>query len=118
MPDHEPFIGINYYRLTQYDFDGEHETTEPIAVLNNGVSFDSDIIVVGVESTGVINVFLKGYKEEKVTIGVYSLTGQSVYLKEVFINEDGLAVVDFDAPLAFGSYVLKASEEIEKIVVK
>lgn len=30
--DNNPFIGINYYRLTQYDYDGKNETFDVIAI--------------------------------------------------------------------------------------
>lgn len=118
LPDSEPYIGINYYRLSQFDFDGASEIFDPIAVINDGTSFDSEMIIIQGEGNNLINIFLKDYQEETVVIDIYNLQGQVVYSKELFINQDGLAVISLDSDLSLGMYVIKASEEIEKTVVK
>lgn len=118
LPDPTPTIGINYYRLTQYDFDGAYKIFDPVAVVNEGVSFDSNLIIFQSGNEGLINLFLKNYSKETVVINIYNLSGQVVYSKEIFINDDGIAVISLNSDISFGSYIIRASEEIEKTVIK
>lgn len=103
MTDHQPMSGVNYYRLTQYDFDGQFEVLGTIRVsYDNGLN---DIITAYPNpTTSKVTLHLpKG--EDPNQIVVCDLAGASV--KVPLSVENRRVTFDFTS-LTPGLYVIKA----------
>jgi len=106
--DHNPSIGLNYYRLKQTDFDG--------------TSTYSDIKVVKIQS-GKIEVYpnpvadrlyiaTSDYEDGTANFSIYNLKGKEVYRGAIEVNS-GLSVIRLDemANLIPGSYLVRMYHE-------
>ncbi len=117
LTDSAPALGLNYYRLTQTDFDGHTKTFDPVAVNNQGEQFGDELIVFPNPSGGdQITIFLADFYDPEVEIELISLSGQVVVKVTLPVSEGGLAVFKLSAPPSAGVYNLRANGLIDKIV--
>jgi len=111
----ETFVdGINYYRLTQVDFDGVAEVFSAIAIYSNS---NEDISVFPNPSSGIINVALKS-KWINPKLSIVNQLGQEVFSSSFLSGND--IILDFnDKP---GVYFLTVKSErnifTRKLIVK
>jgi len=114
LVDYTPAEGINYYRLSQTDFDG-HTIYHGIKTVNfkNGKSFNT---IVRNNGDGKISVVIKSQKVTQVAMQVVDMLGKQV-LKELFVLNTGSVVKNLD--LKTGVYVLVlVNDNGEKITDK
>ena len=95
--DHKPWEGINYYRLTQVDFDGER-TSSYIIALNFIKSIDQTIQVKSYAKQLLISSF-----EDLVELNLYSMDGRLV---KQFADLQGQRLFDL-ADLPQGNFVVR-----------
>jgi hypothetical protein len=88
--DYEPLIGLNYYRLTQVDFDGNSQS--------------SDIIACGFESN------------EEITLNAYDLSGRLVFSEKTTRSERINEIRK--SGVADGIYILQAVESSGKATIE
>lgn len=77
MMDYTPSVGVNYYRLTQYDLDGTTETFDPIAVEFSGKKGIVDIYPVPVRK-GNLNIKFDSAISSDIEWEIFNAQGQLV----------------------------------------
>ena len=111
-----PKKGINYYRLTQYDFDGRSETFNIVSVVFNTKSLDMAIIPNRVENSLRLE-FTKPVEEGR--LHIYNMGGQKV---KSYILATGVDAFNFDiSGFTAGQYIAKfvdSNKTISKRFVK
>jgi len=106
ITDEKPFLGVNYYRLKQIDFDGKYEYSDIVAVnvtendsyniypnpannqiIINGLSLDDEVVLVDVTGTIVLKYKSTG---SKAIIGVNEIS-EGIYFVKI-IRENRLKI--------------------------
>ncbi len=117
--DANPLKGTSYYRLTQYDFNGEFETFAPVAVSmeRGGLSVEhvAGSVEQGAESMG-LRVFSP--LASNATISVRDLSGRTIYSEKIMLQEGyqnfNLATTNFGA----GIYLVSLNSGTEVVMKK
>ena len=116
--DVKPLLGISYYRLQQFDFDGDTETFDPLAVNNSDALIDKEIIIFPSPSGGTqITIYLNDYDADHANIRIHGLNGQVMFDRELTVSDGNLVVIPLNKQLAAGMYVISANAEIDKAVI-
>lgn len=117
--DQNPYLGYNYYRLKQTDYNGVYTYSDPILILNNNLEFDSEILIFNSAfNSGIINIFLADFDKENVDVAIFDAMGRIVIKNNVTVTEGGIAVVQLPYGLATGSYYVQVAGRIEKIILQ
>jgi hypothetical protein len=75
--DNDPFLGVNYYRLNQFDISGESKYSEVVTV--NILDDMYDILTVFPNPTeGLTEVIFNSYSKQDVQLKITSSTGQEI----------------------------------------
>lgn len=82
MADADPYIGINYYRLNQFDIDGNSKYSEvrSVNILDNAYDLMS---LYPNPTSGKTEVIFNSYKKENVILNVYSIDGNKIVSMEL-----------------------------------
>lgn len=111
--DYNPLDGINYYRLTQIDFDGER-TKYPMIALNN----DSDVLNIDSWSNEneLTEIRIDGFKERMpINVNIIDISGRIVYT-EVHQPSSNLYVHGF--AFSQGVYILSIEQGGQRAMEK
>jgi hypothetical protein len=104
--DPDPYIGLNYYRLEQVDFDGAKESSPVITVLvkRNG---EASILVWPNPTNGQLNVSVMGEMDgDEMRMRVYNMAG--TVIAEQQVESHGSFQTTFDlSGLSGGVYLLE-----------
>lgn len=104
--DRSPHIGINYYRLTQTDYDGKSETFPIIAVSNDCLTHGNKAFFKG----NFLVVFVPGFtNEENIKLALYDYVGRKVLeYDEMIDHKSGQHTFMFDigSRISKGNYLL------------
>ncbi len=121
--DYSSEYGYNYYRLTQFDFDGEKEVFNMIVVFKPyDMSVKNMKIYPNPNISGDdINIELVGFKGEEILIIVMNNLQQIFFEKAVIVSEENTLVV-INSKLPSGTYLVIGSERHElyrrKLIIK
>jgi len=111
-----PKMGVNYYRLTQYDFDGRSETFYVVSVDFDSKTLDMFIVPNRVENSLRLE-FTQSVEDAR--LHIYNMEGQVV---KSYILASGIDAFNFDvSALSSGQYIAKyvdARKTISKRFVK
>lgn len=104
--DDNPYNGINYYRLLQYDLDGKSSTLGT-KVLN--FKFESnDISIYPNPSSGDLNVNLLGFEGKDVKVALYDLSGKTIHIETIETNSGRSAYpIHLKSKPSAGNYILQ-----------
>ncbi|MDQ8004812.1 MAG: T9SS type A sorting domain-containing protein [Pedobacter sp.] len=99
--DHTPALGANYYKLTQFDFNGDSEMlgVKPVAIKNLNTA---EISIYPNPVTDVLNISSNG--EKLVSIAIYSTSG--VRVKNIKLNNETATSINVQ-DLTKGIYIVK-----------
>lgn len=105
--DQAPQLGLNYYRLSQTDFDGTQKHSEVIAI--RYAKATKTQIQPNPFSGETFQLIYETPQEGLLTIGIYTLTGKLLRREQVML-EAGASVLDFTMPdLSTGMYLVEMS---------
>ncbi len=111
-----PKKGVNYYRLTQYDFDGRSKTFNVVSVVFDTKSLDMAIVPNRVENSLRLE-FTKPVEEGR--LHIYNMEGQKV---KSYVLATGVDAFNFDiSGFTAGQYIAKfvdSNKTISKRFVK
>lgn len=100
LADENLIESTNYYRLKQTDYNGDHSYSKIIAIKNK----TENISVYPNPFNNKVNINIKDYDTENVTIEIYSVAGEMVMLKN-FVGSENISI-NLNK-LSLGTYHLK-----------
>lgn len=106
--DNSPNEGVNYYRLTSHDFNGETHVYSMISVIHNPT--DIDIVFDG----NAINII--GEFGNDAMIEIFDATGNLVFRNKLSSGNDSVAKIAFDAQS--GIYFVRFIDSHDQKVVR
>jgi len=108
---------LNYYRLTQVDYNGEREAFDIIAITSSILTIFSTPYPN--PSNGSFSINYNGSNNESITAEIVSIEGRTVLSKNV---ESFNNVISIDTELSKGVYILRLTQgnitEVNNIVIK
>ncbi len=107
LNDYNPFIGTSYYRLEQFDFNGDSEYSDLEAVNFKGV--ENIIIYPNPTNQSSFNIKANSFINEDLTISIYDSQGRIVYNKINEINKGSNSLSISIAHLSKGVYYVHLS---------
>lgn len=124
--DTAPYIGDNYYRLIQVDFNGDFNISQIVSVnLDGSTENVPQLLIYPNPVTDLFNIQMSDYEPGEYSIEIYNDLGQVIYQKTIFISNDTeIYQVNREPSMISGFYILltnsKETEErqSEKIMFK
>ncbi|MCB9188415.1 MAG: T9SS type A sorting domain-containing protein [Flavobacteriales bacterium] len=121
--DSEPMYGKSFYRLVQYDYNGDYEifNAVPVENLEGGlVAFD---IFPNPTTQDNINLSFKGFEGKEFLVVLRDISGKEYYSKVEIVNTDSeIIAYSPDVTLPKGVYLVTASSQNElysqKIIIQ
>jgi hypothetical protein len=113
LVDPSPYIGDNYYRLKQVDFDGSFEYSRTIVVnVGGAISKNGFIGVYPNPTEGWVRASISSMTDQNIYIKIMDVTGREMTTKNVNLAK-GINNIDLD--LGFypaGSYILSFTDSV------
>jgi hypothetical protein len=112
--DNHPLMGLQYYRLTQTDYNGESTYSNLVPVTFGEKKFD--IITVGNSDNGTRTVYFNYDNNSLVSFKLIDMYGRIVNVKNNFGAVEGLNVLDLSSKgMASGVYTLIISDNTRSV---
>lgn len=106
--DTNPFEGIAYYRLAQYDFNGEYSYSDILSVNFNKQATVN--LLPNPTNGNNVNLELNGFKNKSVSISVVDMTGQTNWVESIKVSSNSYRVKVFESMnLLPGVYFVKVN---------
>ncbi|MEM7160978.1 MAG: PA14 domain-containing protein [Bacteroidota bacterium] len=106
--DNEPFSGINYYRLTQFDFDGTYSESDIVSAYIHG---SPDYVVFPNPASDFIRI--KGVGEfsdnQHSEVELYDTKGQKIEIQTRFFDDE--LFITFPQTVLNGNFLIRIEEE-------
>jgi hypothetical protein len=112
--DFYPFNKTNYYRLHQFDFNGQNTYSNMISLNCKSVDLNEDIIPI-MPSNYCIEAILQGIPGKTYQIKLTNVLGQIITIKTFTITDSRQIVRILDYNLAFGMYYLVMQTDTKNI---
>jgi hypothetical protein len=107
--DENPSYGYNYYKLIQYDYNGDYEIFKTISLQYINKKDKKDINIWPNPSTNQkINVELIGFKNEVILIVAVDPLGK-IFYEKVVLSVDNNVIFVIDSKLEKGTYLIVGS---------
>lgn len=122
--DNDPYIGKSFYRLVQYDNNGDSKVYNPIPVyISEGNEGAGVSLFPNPASQGDINLNFRDLAGKEVLVVLRDITGKEYFSKLIIVeSNDQITAIDPQKHLAAGTYLVTASSEniiySEKLVIK
>ncbi len=109
--DKEPYTGINYYRLLQFDFDGKSERSHIIKIVteNNSLGFDYEYYL----SDDIITLFSENLEFEPTSIQIIDMTGRILYSQTNILDEHNAETTISLDKFVPGVYLISVRQNFE-----
>lgn len=108
MYDNSPSKGANYYRLIQYNIDG-NRTDLGIKILQFTLQSQPSIIAFPNPSKNNLGVQLSNYEGQNITVIISDMAGKKVFQQTIAVNTNGYFSINAKSKLASGLYILRAT---------
>ncbi len=109
--DYKPYIGKSYYRLEQFDFNGNSEFSTIKVIDFIGAEFMALYPNPYSSSLGALNLKVNTYSSGFVTIKIYDSKGGCMYKQKYFLFEgENLIVLNLEG-IAKGNYVVSIQNQ-------
>ncbi|MEN0004901.1 MAG: T9SS type A sorting domain-containing protein [Bacteroidota bacterium] len=108
--DKNPYIGINYYRLRQTDFDEQFEYSDVVSVSFYELSKLSSLTLYPTPTQGIINLQFTEGLSEAMTIRIFNPNGQLIEQLQYDLLESDTTEISV-ATLPTGTYFLQMQTE-------
>ncbi len=105
----EPSLGINYYRLTQFDFDGASEKFGPVSVLFKTQNLVNVFPVPA--RTGRLNMAYHAIRNGEIKWEIYNANGMEISQGTETVNSGMNRFLIVDDNLTKGMYYLRVGQE-------
>ena len=111
--DNAPLEGIQYYYLTQFDYNGRSEKFGPVSALFGSDLFEIVTTTISQTDQGVSLLFNYN-SEEPFSYRIIDMTGRLIVAKDKNPAVNGLNVIDINVTLAKGAYtiILQNSDKV------
>lgn len=107
--DEKPLNGINYYKLLQYDNDGEVADLG-VKTLNFSLVNDANVLVYPTYVTDGFNIKLNSYQGQSISVSLTDLSGRNVFKKDIVLTKgQDVVVLKNELPVLKGVYVLQVT---------
>lgn len=122
--DHNPYIGISYYRLKQTDFNGKTSYSNIVPVEYNPNGDPSISLFPNPTDAGATTYLsLNQLKGQEVLVVLRDIAGREIFSKVILSNSNNeLIAIDLQGTLAKGSYLITATSANQfynkKLIVK
>lgn len=108
--DNQAPAGVNYYRLTQTDYNGTSETFDIIAVMKNGATEISSTVFPNPTHDGKITLKVNADKTSDLVYSVYSIEGKHIASESIYEH-----VTEIILPTHQGNYFITVQKGNEVI---
>ena len=114
--DENPLIGVNYYRIVQFDFDGVSEVFDPILLSN--LKLEKDLFIFPNPVTdGHLVIYSSRVGLEHLEFSLYSMAGRLV-LKGVVPHFNGdYCIVKLPSDVQAGTYFIQIGIFTERVII-
>lgn len=112
--DFTPFIGTSYYRLHQYDLDGQELFSNIVSLNCKSDNFKEDILPVS-PSNNYVDAIIQGIPGNSYEIKLTNLLGQIIANKTISLVDFQQTARIYDTNLAIGMYYLVMQTETKNI---
>jgi hypothetical protein len=118
--DSDPYDGVSYYRLKQFDLDGKFAFSNIVAV---NMSSENEFSVFPNPAKGPFNVGISGAKGDRIHVVVRDILGKELYSEVIVLSSDSQVItIDLSGKLSSGVYEVIASSNHKiyqkKIVIR
>jgi len=115
LTDEKPIINLNYYRLSQTDFDG---TRKEIGIQNVMLSVADQFILAPNPSDQSFRIY--GNRMDEVTIEVINSIGQLIHIEKSSITDDfvEIATEQLESGVYFVRFPGEDSQQVQRIVIQ
>ena len=112
--DYTPFNGTNYYRLHQFDMNGQNSYSDIISMNCTAIRFIEDILPIS-PSNGSVDVIVQGIPGKSYKIIFTNVLGQKIINKEMVLSDYQQTISIYNSALAMGIYYISLQTEIKNI---
>jgi hypothetical protein len=103
-----PAIGLNYYKIIQFDYNGKSDE-KGLEVVNYALNQSvSDLKVYPNPTQGVINIALNDFNKGEISVQLANMQGKVIYTEQLVINEINESLtLDLKGKVSVGQYIIK-----------
>jgi hypothetical protein len=104
-----PEVGLNYYRIQQFDLDGKFEYSAIVKLMNNDTMEGIKIV-----TNPVVNGNMRIISGQQIQLMAYSLDGKPMAQTQLHQGENNMSVSNW----LRGMYIVKTPNETIKVVIQ
>ncbi len=109
--DTRPFVGTNYYRIAQHDFDGKINYSKLVSI-SNGNELVKNLILFPNPALDLVYFNYNSDAEDKINVTVFDLTGKLLIQKHYIVSAKSTTEIELNLEsLTRGMYLISTENE-------